>query len=129
STRSYSNDNDPQSQAAVIIYDFGIVSTIFFVLIFVAVTGAIVYAIFRFRGRDGEPDPKQFAGSERVEIIWTVIPFLIVILLLVMTLSAMNRADPPPAPSPDLVVTGHQAWWQVAYPGAAAMRANQLHTT
>jgi len=38
----------------------------------------------------------------------TIIPFLIVILLLVMTLSAMNRADPPPAPSPDLVVTGHQ---------------------
>ena len=73
-----SNALDPQSPQARAIYDLGIVSTVVFVLIFVAVAGAIVYAIFRFRGREGEPDPKQFAGSERVEIIWTAIPFLIV---------------------------------------------------
>ena len=46
-------------------------------------------------------DPKQFAGSETVEIIWTAIPFLIVVFLFVLTLRGMNRADPPPAPSPD----------------------------
>ena len=96
-----SNALDPQSPQARAIYDLGIVSTIIFVLIFVAVTGAIVYAIFRFRGREGEPDPKQFAGSERVEILWTAIPFLIVVFLFVLTLRGMNRADPPPAPSPD----------------------------
>jgi cytochrome c oxidase subunit 2 len=62
-----------------------------------------------------------------VEIAWTIIPFLIVILLLVMTLSAMNRADPPPAPSPDLVVTGHQFWWQVDYPGSGVVTANEIH--
>jgi heme/copper-type cytochrome/quinol oxidase subunit 2 len=105
-----SNALDPQSPQARVIYDLEIVSTIVFVLIFVAVTGAIAYAIFRFRGREGEPDPKQFAGSERVEIIWTAIPFLIVVFLFVLTLHGMNRADPPPAPSPDLIVTGHQFW-------------------
>jgi heme/copper-type cytochrome/quinol oxidase subunit 2 len=49
---------DPQSLQARAIYDLGIVSTIVFVLIFVIVTGAIIYAIFRFRVREGEPDPK-----------------------------------------------------------------------
>jgi cytochrome c oxidase subunit II len=39
----------------------------------------------------------------------------------------MNRADPPPAPSPDLVVTGHQFWWQVDYPGSGAITANEIH--
>jgi cytochrome c oxidase subunit II len=122
-----SNALSPQSPQARAIYDLGIVSTIVFVLIFVVVTGAIVYAIFRFRRREGEPDPKQFAGSQRVEIIWTVIPFLIVVFLFVLTLRGMNRADPPPAPSPDLVVTGHQFWWQADYPASGAVTANEIH--
>jgi len=118
---------DPQSPQARAIYDLGIISTIVFVLIFVIVTGAIVYAIFRFRRREGDLDPKQYAGSERVEIILTVIPFLIVIFLFVLTLRGMNRADPPPAPSPDLVVTGHQFWWQADYPASGAATANEIH--
>jgi len=118
---------DPQSPQARAIYDLAIHSTIIFALIFVIVTGAIVYAIFRFRARAGEPDPKQIAGNRKVEIAWTIIPFLIVIFLLVMTLSAMNRADPPPAPSPDLVVTGHQFWWQADYPGSGVITANEIH--
>jgi cytochrome c oxidase subunit 2 len=122
-----SNALDPQSPQARAIYDLGIVSTIVFVLIFVAVAGAIAYAIFRFRWRAGEPEPKQFAGSKNVEIIWTVVPFLIVVFLFVMTLRGMNRADPPPAPSPDLVVTGHQFWWQAEYPASGAVTANEIH--
>jgi cytochrome c oxidase subunit 2 len=122
-----SNALDPQSPQARAIYDLGIVSTIVFVFIFVAVAGTIVYAIFRFRGREGEPDPNQFAGSEKVEIIWTVIPFLIVVFLFVLTLRGMNRADPPPAPSPDLVVTGHQFWWEAQYPASGVVTANEIH--
>jgi cytochrome c oxidase subunit 2 len=122
-----SNALDPQSPQARAIYDLGIISTIVFVLIFVAVAGAIVYAIFRFRGREGEPEPDQFAGSEKVEIVWTAIPFLIVVFLFVLTLRAMNRADPPPAPSPDLIVTGHQFWWEAQYPASGAVTANEIH--
>jgi len=122
-----SNALDPHSPQARAIYDLGIVSTIVFIFIFLIVAGAIVYAIFRFRAREGEPEPKQFAGSERVEITWTVIPFLIVVLLFVLTLRGMNRADPPPAPSPDLVVTGHQFWWEAQYPASGAVTANEIH--
>ena len=122
-----SNALDPQSPQARAIYDLGIVAMIVFALIFVVVAGGIVYAIFRFREREGEPEPKQFAGSEKVEIIWTVIPFLIVVFLFVLTLRGMNRADPPPAPSPDLVVTGHQFWWQADYPASGVITANEIH--
>src|SRR5256886_14296865 len=122
-----SNALDPQSPLARAIYDLGIVSTVILGLIFVIVTGGIVYAILRFRVREGEPDPKQIAGNRKVEIAWTIIPFLIVVFLLVMTLSAMNRADPPPAPSPDLVVTGHQFWWQANYPASGVVTANEIH--
>src|SRR5437870_9810489 len=122
-----SNALDPQSPLARAIYDLVMLSGVVFALIFVIVTGAIIYAIFRFRVREGEPDPKQIAGNRKVEIAWTIIPFLIVIFLLVMTLSAMNSADPPPAPSPDLVVNGHQFWWQVVYPRSGVITANEIH--
>src|SRR3981081_4160340 len=90
-----SNVLNPQSPLARAIYDLGIISAIVFILIFVAVAGLIAYAVFRFRGREGEPDPKQFPGSEKVEIIWTVIPFLIVVFLFVLTLPRMNQAHTP----------------------------------
>lgn len=118
---------DPQSPQARVIGNLGIVCTVILVLIFLIVAGAILYALFRFRAREGESDPKQVAGSEKVEVIWTAIPFLIVIFLFVMTVRAMNKADPPPAPSPDLVVTGHQFWWQVNYPASGVVTANEIH--
>jgi cytochrome c oxidase subunit II len=122
-----SNALDPQSPLARAIYNAGIIETIVFTLIFVIVTGAITFSIFRYRARAGEPDPRQIMGNRKVEIAWTIIPFLIVIFLFVITLSAMNRADPPPAPAADLVITGHQFWWQVDYPGSGAITANEIH--
>jgi cytochrome c oxidase subunit 2 len=105
----------------------GIVSGIIFALIFIIVAGGIVYAILRFRARSGEPDPKQIAGNKKVEVTWTVIPFLIVLLLFALTIQAMNRVDPPPAPSADLVVTGHQFWWQADYAASGVTTANEIH--
>jgi cytochrome c oxidase subunit 2 len=122
-----SNALDPQSPQARAIFDSGIISAIVFVLIFVIVTGAIIYAVLRFRGRDGEPDPKQIAENKTIEIIWTVIPFLIVVFLFGLTIHAMNLADPPPPPSPDLIVTGHQFWWQANYPASGVVTANEIH--
>jgi len=122
-----SNALDPQSPQARAIYELAIRSSIIFSLIFVIVSGLIIFSIVRSRARASQGEPEQIAGNRRVEIAWTIIPFLIVILLLAMTLSAMNRVDPPPAPSPDLVVTGHQFWWQVDYPASGVITANEIH--
>src|SRR5215510_10030672 len=62
-----SNALDPQSPLARAIYDLGIVSSIVFALIFVIVTGAITFSIFRFRSRAGEPDPGQPEGDNRLD--------------------------------------------------------------
>jgi cytochrome c oxidase subunit II len=118
------NPNSPQARS---IFDLGIVSGIILAIIFVIVAGIIVYALMRFRWREGEPDPHQLAGNHTVEIVWTAIPCLIVVTLFALTARTMTLSDPPPAPEPDLVVTGHQWWWEVRYPKSGIVVANEFH--
>lgn len=89
--------------------------------------GVILYALMRFRWREGEPDPEQVAGNRAVEVTWTAIPCVIVIALFILTAKTMSLSDPPPAPTPDLVVVGHQWWWEARYVRSGAVAANEIH--
>lgn len=118
---------DPDSPNARSIFDLGIISTVILGAIFVIVAAFVVYSLMRFRWREGEPDPEQVAGHTRVEIIWTAIPCLIVIALFALTARTMSLSDPPPAPEPDLIVTGHRWWWEARYPHSGITVANEFH--
>ena len=118
---------DPQSPQARAIFHLAIVAGIIFAVIFAIVAGMIVYALMRFRWREGEADPKQAAGNKTVELVWTTIPCLIVIALFVLSWKTMNASDPPPAPEPDIVITGHQWWWEARYPKSGVVTANEIH--
>lgn len=118
---------DPGSPGARSIFDLGVVSALILTAIFVIVAGIIVYALMRFRWREGESDPRQVAGNTKVEIIWTVIPCLIVLALFALTARTMSLSDPPPAPEPDLIVTGHRWWWEARYPKSGVVVANEFH--
>lgn len=118
---------NPDSPQARSIFGLGFVAAIIFAAIFVIVAGLIVYALMRFRWREGEPDPKQFAGNHKVELIWTAIPCMIVIALFALTARTMSLSDPPPALEPDLIVTGHQFWWEARYPKSGVVVANEIH--
>jgi cytochrome c oxidase subunit 2 len=114
----------PQGRA---IYDLSIVTSTILATIFVIVAAIVVYALMRFRWREGEVDPHQHTGNRTIEIVWTAIPCAIVVALFLLTARTMSLADPPPAPAPDLVVTGHQWWWEVRYPGSGVIAANEIH--
>jgi cytochrome c oxidase subunit 2 len=117
----------PDSPQARSIFDLGVVSGVVFAMIFVVVVGIIVYALMRFRWREGEPDPHQLAGNRTIELVWTAIPCVIVVVLFALTARTMSVSDPPPAPAPDVVVVGHQWWWEVHYPNANVVVANEMH--
>ena len=117
----------PDSPQARSIFDLGIVSGIIFLIIFAIVAGIIIFALMRFRWREGEPDPHQFAGNKTIEIVWTAIPCMIIVALFVLTARTMNLSDPPPPPEPDLVMTGHQWWWEARYTKSGAVVANEIH--
>ncbi len=65
--------------------------------IFVVVGSILLYTVIRFRARPGDPIPKQIQGNTTLEVIWTVIPIIILIVIAVPTVrDAFGLASPPP---------------------------------
>jgi cytochrome c oxidase subunit II len=97
-------------------------------LVFVLVEGALIYAIFRFRGRPGDPEPHQTHGNTLVEIIWTVIPALILAAIAVPTVRAIFQTNATPGEDAlEIEVVGHQWWWEFRYPEYNITTANELN--
>ncbi len=118
----------PHSSSAQIIAGLFSYLLILLVGVFALVAGLVGYAVVRYRGRAGQAEPAQTFGSRRLEILWTVVPLAIVIVLFALTVSAMARIDAPSDPdrAADLVVTGHQWWWDARYPNGA-VAVTEIH--
>jgi cytochrome c oxidase subunit 2 len=96
--------------------------------VFILVEGALVYAIFRFRGKPGDAEPKQIHGNTTVEIIWTAIPALILAAIAVPTVKGIfATAAVPHSAALTVEVIGHQWWWEFRYPELHITTANELH--
>jgi cytochrome c oxidase subunit 2 len=100
------------------------------VLIAFVVTGLLIAIITKFRtpANDDGSEPRQIHGNIRLEIIWTAIPLLIVTVLGVLTAVVMLVVNPPVGnKKPDLIVIGHQWWWEYQYPKLGVTTANELY--
>ncbi len=99
--------------------------------IFLVVGGLLLYAVIRFRQRpsDSEREPAQIYGSNQIELSWTVIPILIVVMLFLTTTRVIleTQAAPKPSSALDVTVIGHQFWWEYRYPKLGIVTANELH--
>ncbi|MGA2231691.1 MAG: cytochrome c oxidase subunit II [Tepidisphaeraceae bacterium] len=123
---------DPASPNAAAIYHLFFVVSLICLAIFVIVATLICMSVVRFRASGGEL-PAQNFGSDRSEIIWTIFPVVIVLFLAVMSaklvLSAQASAsvDVAGPGNADLIVVGHQWWWEARYPGSGVVAANEIH--
>ena len=95
--------------------------------ILVLVAGLITVAFFRSCRRDSGEEPPQIFGDHRIEILWTVIPFLLLVCVFYLTAKTMHVSDPQEHQDPDLIVIGHQWWWEVRYPKSGIVSANEIH--
>lgn len=100
-------------------------------LIFLVVFSLIVYSIVRYgrRGTDDHREPPQVYGSNQIELAWTVIPVLIVLVLFLATARVIHSIQdaPEPAGAIEVTVIGHQFWWEFRYPKLGIVTANELH--
>jgi cytochrome c oxidase subunit 2 len=97
--------------------------------IFVLVAWLVTHVAIRFRRRAGAGEPRQVFGSTRVETLWTAGPLLLLVVIFALTVVAARAADPstPPSRAPDILLIGHQWWWEISYPSRHVVTANELH--
>lgn len=99
--------------------------------VFLVVISIFLYVIIRFRKREGQTElPKQVEGNHNLEIIWTVIPILLLLVLAVPTVMttfqlAKNYGNDKSAVV--VKVTGHQFWWEFEYPKLGIVTAQELY--
>jgi cytochrome c oxidase subunit II len=121
----------PQSTPTRAIVDLSILVLSVTTVIFVVVAILLVYVILKFRATPANADrePAQVYGSTQIELAWTIIPVLIVLVLVAATarvIHAIQDATQPPT-AVEVTVIGHQFWWEYRYPALGVVTANELH--
>lgn len=98
--------------------------------IFLSIAILLAYAVVKFRARPGDnTEPPQVFGSTQIELAWTIIPILLIVMLFLGTARVIFAVQDAPKPPNALncVVIGHQFWWEFRYPDLGVVTANELH--
>jgi cytochrome c oxidase subunit II len=121
----------PESTPAKSIVDLSIFVLAITGIIFAVVFTLLVYAIMKFRATpvNAGREPAQVYGSTQIELAWTIIPILIVVVLFLATARVIHAIQDAPMPANAVQVTavGHQFWWEFRYPTLGIVTANELH--
>jgi cytochrome c oxidase subunit 2 len=102
------------------------------VIVGIGVIAATIGFALRYRRRPGDDArPKQTHGSTPLEIGWTILPAVILLIVAVPTVSTIFDLDEEPKNPIEITVVAKQWWWQFDYPktdaGKAVVTANEVH--
>ena len=106
--------HSPQTHSIATVFSLVLVIA---AVIFLIVAAGVVYSSIRYRSRGLEAEPRQIFGSPKLELLWTVVPLLILTGLFIVTVRAMVLIDAPQdsRQPPDLMIIAHQWWWEARY--------------
>jgi len=92
-------------------------------LISAFVLGLLLYVIVRFHHRRN-PVPTRTSHNTTVEILWTVVPVLILVIIAIPSFKLMYYMDRVPDAAMTIKVTGHQWYWSYEYPDQGGLTFN-----
>lgn len=109
--------NIPQPASPIAQQIYGLHMYILWVCatIFVVVFGLMFYSIFKFRKSNGAKPDVNFHESTLIEIIWTIIPFIILIAMAVPATKTILEMKDTSSPDMTVKVTGFQWGWRYDY--------------
>lgn len=124
----------PQGEVAKSQYDLMILSTGIMVFVVVIVSILFLYVIIKFRSKKGQENfvPIQVEGNHKLELIWTIIPIILLIILAVPTIiTTFNLADTTEMENENsdaivVNVTANLYWWEFEYEGKKIITSQEL---
>ncbi|WP_285670552.1 cytochrome c oxidase subunit II [Paralimibaculum aggregatum] len=84
-------------------------------VIVVFVTGLMAYTIWRYR-ESRNPEPETFTHNAAVEVVWTAVPVLILVVIAIPSLRLLDAQMTVPTPELTIKATGNQWYWDYEYP-------------
>jgi cytochrome c oxidase subunit 2 len=86
-------------------------------IVFVLVEAILIYTLWRYRRRDRVRQPEHVHGNTTLEILWTIIPAVILVFIAIPTVRTIFRTQGKArADALQVEVIGHQWWWEFRYP-------------
>ena len=105
------------------LYFFILAVSAFFAVL---VSGLVVYFAVKYRRRHPDEVGADIHGSIALELLWTVIPFVLAMVMFVWGADVFFRIARPPADSMEVFVVGKQWMWKVQHP-EGVREINELH--
>ncbi|KGX93300.1 cytochrome B [Pontibacillus halophilus JSM 076056 = DSM 19796] len=126
---------DPKGEGAESIYDLMMLSVIIMTGVGIVVLVIYTFVLIRYRRREGHEDyvPKQTEGNKFLEILWTVIPILLLVVLAIPTVQkTFMLADTTPSAEDEkdaikIEVSGQLYWWHYTYNGQEIQASQDLY--
>jgi len=110
---------DPVSPNGQRIYNLYVLITYPALVIFVGVELTLLYIIFRFRRKHPAQVGASWHGNTPLEIVWTVIPVLVIAFIAIVSYQELVRDFTPEAANAssdmNIAVNGYQFYWTYAY--------------
>jgi len=106
---------DPMSPSAEVVYDLNVFLIIIEIAIVIFVLGLLAYILIKFNEK-ANPVPSKTTHITLLEILWTAVPILILVVIAVPSLKALYFADHTKDAEMTLKVIGNQWYWSYEYP-------------
>jgi cytochrome c oxidase subunit II len=106
---------DPMSPAAEMVHDLnqGLMILEIGIVLFVLVLMA--YILIKFNEK-ANPEPSKTTHNTALEVVWTAVPIIILVIVAVPSLKTLYYADHTEEAEMTLKVTGNQWYWSYNYP-------------
>ncbi len=105
----------PVSTVAKDIYDMHFFVLVLMTLITLFVLGLIIWVCYRY-SEDRNKKPSKTVHNTLVEILWTAIPVLILVVIAIPSFRLLYKADVVPEPDMTIKAIGYQWYWGYEYP-------------
>lgn len=120
----------PKSDLTQKFYDIFVTITAIDIVILIVVAGVFFLALFVFSTRTGDPgEPSHRHSDVFLEMAWTIIPSIIVVVITVPTVRTIIQTQPEKwsADTLEVRVIAHQWWWEFRYPASGVVTADEVH--
>jgi cytochrome c oxidase subunit 2 len=107
------NQVTPIGEEAATFHDYWLLPLC--AIISIIVLALLLWAMIRYR-RGANPTPSRNSHNTTIEVIWTLVPVLILVAIAIPSIRLLRHTYSPPPADLTVKVTGHQWYWSYEYP-------------